>query len=86
MCFKYEIQLSKVVSGLKVIIIYTKMYSNFKTFWGQMSGGGRHALSENGDKYWTGGIDQIFANGGIPHPPRKKTPCQEEPGYANTNT
>ena len=75
-CFGHEIQLFKVVSSLKVVRIYVKMYLNFQNFQGQMSGGGGQALvGKWGRVPDGGGIDQIFVNWGdppVPPPTGKK--------------
>ena len=67
-CFKHGIQLFKVVSSLKVVKIYTKMYYHCKNFRGQMSGGGgtRDRLwSENGDECRMGrGLTKFSPTGG----------------------
>ena len=71
--FKHEIQPFKVLLGLKVVKFDTKMYFKFSNFRGQTSaGGGGQALVQKRGQVSDGGIDNIFARWGDPHPLRKK--------------
>ena len=75
--FKHEIQLFKVLLGLKVVKFDTKMYLNFSNFRGRTSAVGEQALVQKWGQVLDGGIGKIFAGWGDPPPvpPGKKKPC-----------